>query len=95
MKVNDFDQIERFFEPIEGSTVPDGVGLEMAIQTLGSVRYVVGSTAEFGFGFPDRFGSDDLVFYLKGVSHTVDRSGYKCACQIVDVYTISPTGQIV
>jgi hypothetical protein len=92
LAVDSFDQIERYFTPIEQETAPDGTGIELNIQTLGNVAYVIGGLVDFGFGFPDRVGNRQVDWYLRKVGHTVSQAGYRCSCNVVDTYTLSPTG---
>lgn len=93
LSVRDFEEIERFFEPIDSSTAPQGIGYEIDLKSLGNVGYAVGAVANFGQGFPDQIGNSQSLFYLYSVNHQVGNEGYFCDCKIVDAYAISPTGQ--
>ena len=93
LNVEDFEEIRRFFEPVDASTAPQGIGYELEMKTLGNVAYAVGAVCDFGTGFPDVIGNTQSLFYLYSVNHQVTSEGYFCDCKIVDVYAISPTGQ--
>ena len=93
LSVRDFEEIRRFFEPVESQTAPQGIGYELDLKTLGNVAYATGAIAEFGQGFPDAIGNSQSLFYLFAVTHTINNQGYNCDCKIVDSYAISPTGQ--
>lgn len=92
LSVTDFEQIERFFDPIDSETAPQGTGIKTNIKTLGSPFFTVGLEAEFGYGFPDRIGKSDVKNYIRKITHSMDSKGYFCDHEIVDAYIFSPTG---
>jgi hypothetical protein len=95
--VEDFERLKRegFFEPVEDSTAPQGYGYTASLECLGSPLHVVGTECQFGGGFPDLFRSTGTKFWLQAASHKIDRSGYLSHLEVVDSFSISPTGQVV
>jgi len=79
-----------FFDQIETTTAPQGLGYSANIQVLGDPLLTCPMKAILGNGFPDFF-KNDLgglnKFYIKKVTHNIDSNGYKCQIEIADVIT--------
>jgi len=93
MNVNDFSQIKQYFDEIDQSTAPQGLGYSMKVNMLGNPMMTVPSKVYFGSGFPDFFsqkkGVELTTFYCRKVNHTIDRSGYKMSLDVADAYTMN------
>ena len=94
LKITDFDQIRRFFDEVDQTTVPQGYGYEMKIKTYGNTMHTSPSKCQFGSGFPDIFEpSDSLLaqthFYINSVTHKIDMNGYFNDVQIADALSIT------
>jgi hypothetical protein len=92
---NDFEQIKHFFTPVESSTAPTGYGYKINAEMIGNPLYIPGSLMKINNGFPDRLGGSQSKWYLQGVTHKIDRSGYFMSIEVVDVFFLSPIGQPV
>ncbi len=103
----DFDdpRIKQFFDPVESETAPNGLGYTINVRMLGNPAAVPPCIPTFGEGFPDRFrprrrgdiakyGVTNNIFYVRSSTHTIDTSGYHADLEIVDVYTLSPVGEL-
>lgn len=101
LQARDFEEVERFFDPVEVETAPQGYGYSVSMQTLGNPLITVSNPCEFGDGFPTMIGNPrefagrQITWYVNGVSHSLSRAGYRCSVEVVDQYAISPTGQVV
>ncbi len=98
--VSDFEEIKHFFEAVDSSTAPEGFGYTINLETMGDPMLTVGLRIRFGGGFPDRLnqvkvGALGTTFYLRKVTHSIDRSGYKCAVEVADVFTITGGGFVI
>lgn len=93
LSAKDFEEVERFFEPIESTTAPSGYGYRIKAKMLGNPLYCPPNEIKINKGFPDRLGGDKSKYYLNTVTHTIDQSGYKMDVEVVDVFTLSPTGE--
>lgn len=93
LNVSDFKQIERFFDPIDSSTAPQGTGIIAKIKTIGSPIYTVGLEADFGYGFPDSIGRKGIVTYFRKVNHNISEKGYFSTIETADSYVFSATGE--
>jgi len=85
----DFDQVKRFFDPVEVSTAPQGLGYTIDVEMIGDPMLTIPLTAVFSKGFPvflSQAGSPSatISFHFKKITHKISRSGYDCSCQIVD-----------
>jgi hypothetical protein len=89
---NDFEQIKRFFIPVEQSTAPDGYGYRLNCEMIGNPLFIPGNLAVINNGFPDRLGGKQSKWYMHSVNHKIDRSGYMMNTEIVDVFNLSPVG---
>lgn len=92
LSVNDFDQIEHFFEPYESTTAPQGFGYRINALMLGNPLFMPPNQIIINNGFPDRLGSKQAKYYLDKVTHNISRSGYKMSIEIVDAFSISDIG---
>lgn len=90
-----FEEVQRFFEPIEQKTAPQGYGYELSVKMFGDPLVMAGNLVTFGEGFPDVFGSAQTNWYIRGVNHNVSRSGYMMDVSINDAYSFSPTGTVL
>ncbi len=91
--VESFEKVKRFFEPIESSTAPQGLGYTVNLRALGSPLHAVSNEASFGAGFPDQIGNANTKFYIRRVSHKIGIEGYFGGVQVVDAFRITPTGE--
>ena len=107
-EAKDFEdwRIKRFFDPIDQSTAPNGLGYTLNVHMLGNPAAAPPGIPTLRQGFPDRLrprgrqGGGDLVqvnnlFYLRKATHRIDRTGYFTDLEIVDVYTLAPTGVLL
>jgi len=89
---NDFEEIKKFFTPVDQTTAPDGYGYRLNCEMIGNPLYIPGNLIAVKNGFPDRIGGDQSKWYLHSVSHKIDRSGYMMSIEVVDVFNLSPIG---
>jgi hypothetical protein len=90
-----FEEVQRFFEPIEQTTAPQGYGYEVKVRMFGNPMIMAGNLVKFGEGFPDVLGSAQTNWYIRNVAHTINQSGYFMDVDVVDAYTFSPTGTVL
>ena len=95
LNVKDFEQIKRFFVPIESSTAPQGFGYEIKAKMIGNPLVSPPTIANFGEGFPERIGNIQTKWYVRKVAHTINNTGYFMDVEIVDAFAISPTGEVL
>lgn len=88
----DFESIKHFFIPVETTTAPQGFGYRLNCEMIGNPLYIPGNLIKINNGFPDRLGGTQSKWYLQGVSHTIDSSGYNMSIEVVDVFNLSPIG---
>jgi hypothetical protein len=93
LSAKDFQEVERFFEPIASETAPQGFGYRIKAKMLGNPLFCPPNQVIINKGFPDRLGGAQSKYYLNTVTHTIDRSGYKMDVEIVDAFTLSPVGE--
>jgi hypothetical protein len=89
LNASDFEQVKWAFEPIESSTAPQGLGYSVNAKVLGNPLITAPMSVTFGKGFPDFLSHRLLNYYLRKVEHTIDRSGYFCNLDIVDILTLT------
>lgn len=100
LAVTDFEQIREYFVPDEQSTAPQGKGYTLQISTKGNPLYTAGNTATFGTGFPGWFTSpeeaarDSINWYIRKVTHTINREGYLCDIEVADAFAFSDIGAV-
>lgn len=92
---NDFEQIKHFFTPIESTTAPNGYGYKINCDMIGNPLYLPGNIVVIKNGFPDRLGGSQSKWYIQTVTHRIDRTGYFTSIEIVDVFYLSPTGDVI
>lgn len=90
---NDFEQIKHFFTPVESPTAPNGYGYKINAEMIGNPLCIPGNLIRINNGFPDRLGGSQSKWYIQGVTHKIDRSGYFMSVEIVDVFYLSPIGE--
>ncbi len=90
-----FDEVKRFFEPIEHSTAPQGYGYEVDAKMLGNTMTMAGNLVEFGFGFPPVLGNPQTNWYARSVNHTITTEGYKMDVGVADAFSLSVTGTVL
>jgi len=95
LSVKDFVTIERFFDPIEEKTAPQGLGYKVNARMFGNPMITASNIAKFGQGFPDQIGSSSTKWYIRQVVHTINRDGYFMEVEIADAYTLTPTGVLL
>jgi len=93
LAVESFEKVKRFFEPIESSTAPQGLGYTVNLRVLGSPLHAISNEATFGNGFPDQIGNANTKFYMRRVSHKIGPEGYTGGIQVVDAFKLTPTGE--
>jgi hypothetical protein len=87
----DFDQVKKYFDAVDQTTAPNGRGYTVTTKVLGNPLLVPPCRVQFGEGFPDRLRqkgnveSPGVRFFLLRNTHSIDRSGYFGALEIVDV----------
>jgi len=94
LETDDFDEFvkRKFFKPAVSTTAPQGSGYEASINCLGNPLFTAGNKATFGEGFPSRMrqtAASPIKFYMRKVSHSINRESYKNSIDIVDGYTIN------
>jgi hypothetical protein len=89
-----FKEVERYFDPVDQTTAPNGHGYTLTAKVLGNPVMVPPSIVRFGKGFPNLFTSVDMTprFFLRRNEHSIGRDGYTCSLEIVDVPTLMETG---
>lgn len=92
LSAKDFKSVERFFVEDTVTTAPQGSGIEVDVDMMGDPYVTAGMVVSFGYGFPDRVGSTDRTWWVRKVTHKIDRSGYFLSVSIADAYSFSPTG---
>lgn len=90
-----FEEVKRFFVPVEQSTAPQGYGYEVKARMFGNPMTMAGNLIEFGAGFPDVLGNDQTGWYAVGVGHRIDGTGYFMDVDVADAFTFSPTGRLI
>jgi hypothetical protein len=92
LSAKDFKSIERFFDATESSTAPQGYGYRIKAEMLGNPLFSPPNKIKLNNGFPDRIGGTNTQFYLYSVTHKIDITGYHMSIEVVDAFTLSPTG---
>ncbi len=77
-----------YFVATTETTAPQGIGLSMNLECIGSPLNTVPARAKFGVGFPDIFRTA-LRFYQTSVNHRIDRNGYTNQITIADAFPSS------
>lgn len=88
---NDFVK-RKFFVPATSTTAPQGAGYQLQVSTLGNPLHTAGNKASFGEGFPDMFkrtNASPITFWIRKVTHNINKEAYMSELEIVDGYTIS------
>jgi hypothetical protein len=81
--------IERhYYVATKETTAPQGIGLSVNLECIGSPLNTVPARAKFGMGFPDILRTP-LRFYQTTVTHRIDRNGYNNQIEIADAFTLS------
>lgn len=98
-----------FFTPIESCTAPQGYGYSINCHVLGNPLITPPNEALFGDNFPDQIGkvilpghaytgnitsSQKNKWFIRKVTHSISMSGYFTDVEIVDAFSISPTGEL-
>jgi len=88
---NDFNKLvkEGFFYLVNEVSAPQGLGYSCNLKMLGNPMATTPLKIIFGKGFPDFFAHNDLTYYARKVTHTIDRKGYMCDLDIADTFTIT------
>lgn len=100
LQVKDFAQIEKFFDEIENSTAPQGLGYTINLKLRGDPMIAPPLRIKMDKGFPGRLQQqpkalggkrvkDGVKYYIRKVTHTIDRSGYNMDCEVGDVVAIT------
>lgn len=87
MATNDWEQIKTFFIRSTETTAPQGLGYTVNVKMLGNPLMTAPSKVVFGKGFPDCFSNKLVSFFVKKVTHKIDRQGYFMDLECADVYT--------
>ena len=94
MNAKTFEEVKRYFKPVNQETAPQGTGIITTIKTMGSPLYPVGLAADIGPGFPDRVRHKGVVTYIRKLTHTIVEN-YMCDHELADAYVFSPTGTML
>jgi hypothetical protein len=80
-----------YFVDVTSTTAPQGIGLTVNIEAIGDPLCTSPCRAKFGKGFPKIFsgGTTGTSFYQTGVTHKIDKSGYKMSVMCADAFTVS------
>ncbi len=90
----DFEEVKKYFTPVESSTAPQGAGYNINIETYGNVLLTAYNEIGMGRGFPTRLRQGFMKFFIKKVTHTINRKGYDCSLDIQDNFS-SLTGSLI
>lgn len=94
-----FSQVQRFFDPIESSTAPNGIGYSVTGRLIGTPYLIPGITARFYGNMPDFLtnpnSGNSIHYFFRKVDHDLSLGGYFTDFDIADVYSQSPTGAIL
>ena len=98
-----------FFTAVESVTCPQGYGYTINCKVIGNPLITPPNEAFFGENFPDQIGkrmvsghsytggitSDPKTkWFIRKVTHDISMSGYFSNVEIVDAFSISPTGEL-
>jgi hypothetical protein len=92
-----FEEVKRFFYPTESETAPNGIGYSIQARIFGDTTAFPGTKIQIGQGFPDMFREQNgrpVDFYIRKNTHQIGNGGYFCDLDVVDAYTLSPTGVV-
>ena len=102
LKVNDFQTLvnQGFFKKVVQTTAPQGFGYTINVKMIGDPLLTSMTRINFGAGFPDRLQQANAKekkdidrfltsFYIKKITHTIDKNGYLCNSEIADAYTVN------
>lgn len=94
LETDDFNEFvkRKFFVAAKSTTAPQGSGYEGSLNTLGNPLYTAGNKATFGEGFPSRMRQTEkapIKFFMRKVTHSINRESYKNSIDFVDAYTVS------
>lgn len=92
LSTKDFEQIEKYFDPISSQTAPQGFGYRINAQMIGNPLFMPPNQVIINNGFPDRLGGSQTKYYIDKVTHKIDKSGYKMGVEIVDIFSYSSVG---
>lgn len=96
LSAKDFQQVKRFFDPVEESTAPQGLGYEITVEMMGDPLLSIPIEVIFKEGFPPALGqtqdrSSLIRFFIRKVTHKLSKSGYKCSVTIGDTHANNGT----
>lgn len=94
----DFEKVKHYFDPIDQTTAPNGLGYTVNARMIGNPFASPPALVKFGEGFPApltqtmvRVGVANR-YYLRKATHTISRSGYFTEIEVADVYLLNPAG---
>lgn len=90
-----FEEVQHFFDRQEVKTAPQGYGYEVNIETFGDPLLMPTNIAVFDGNFPAVIGSSQADWYVREVNHKISTNGYFSSVNVVDAFTLSPTGGVV
>lgn len=90
------EKVRQFFDMVSGNTAPEGAGLTVNCEMLGTPTLVPTMPVLFGEGFPEKIGrvqvynpyGNDLNYFIREHVHTVDPNGYHSSIEVVDSFTM-------
>lgn len=89
LQAKDFEEVQRYFEPIRQTTAPEGIGYEINVKMVGNPFLTPPCQVMFGEGFPDFLGSKNLKFYCNKVTHKIGNEPYTMDVDVADAFTIT------
>jgi hypothetical protein len=100
---NDFQTLVRdgYFTEIEGCTAPQGYGYTINCHVIGNPLITPPNQAYFGDNFPDQIGTalgetqNKIKWFIRKATHSISMAGYFTDIEIVDAFSISPTGELM
>jgi hypothetical protein len=100
---NDFQALIRdgYFTPIEQMTAPQGYGYTINLRVIGNPLITPPNQAYFGDNFPDNIGvalgeaQNKIKWFIRKATHNISMAGYMTDIEIVDAFSISPTGELM
>lgn len=90
----DFEQVKWAFDVSTETTAPQGLGYSLNAKIMGVPLFSAPISVIFGEGFPIWFTPQNeaihiVKYYCRKITHTIDRSGYKCDLEIMDGFTLT------
>lgn len=96
LSASDFEEVKRFFDPIEETTAPQGYGYRINCEMIGNPLFSPPNEIVINNGFPDRITSGEQKrFYLEQVVHNISQAGYTMSIEVVDQFVLSDIGLVV